>query len=186
MIGNSIPGFGFQNFYASRQESKCPLIPRAVAFLNKLIENHLKLDLFMPIISLTYGKRIIINYHSSHINERNFLEIVDYDPIKHTYLLIGLSEPPIEAPLHWIVLNAKKDINVLLQLKLDLTNNQSSKKFPHIKGEFLPWSLESIREILKLMRNTNCIIIGMDNIICAGFDLKEVESSIFKIIEDRL
>ncbi|MBN2602515.1 MAG: hypothetical protein JXA91_00080 [Candidatus Thermoplasmatota archaeon] len=186
MIDNNIPRFGFQNFYASRQESKCPLIPRAVAFLNKLIENHPKLDLFMPIISLSYGKRIIINSPSVQINERNFLEIVDYDPIKQTYLLIGLSEPPIDAPLHWIVLNAKKEINVLLQMKLNLSNNKSSKKFPHINGEFLHWSLEKIGEILKLMRNTNIIIIGKDNILCAGFDLKEVESSILKIIEDRL
>jgi hypothetical protein len=85
-----------------------------------------------------------------------------------------------------MVLNAKKEINVLLQIKIDLTNIQSSKKIPQINSEYLPWSLEGIREILKSLRNNNCIIISNDNILCAGFDLKEIETLIYKIIGDKL
>ena len=186
MIGNDINRFGFQYFYVSKQGSNCTLIPTAVAFLNKLIENHPNLDLSVPIISLSYGKRIIINSATQDIDKINFLEIVDYDPIKHTYLLLGLSKPPIQTPLHWMVLNAKKEINVLLQMKIDLTNNHSSKKIPHINSEYLPWSLEGIKEILKLLRNNSCIIINNENILCAGFDLKEIETLIYEIIEDKL
>lgn len=186
MISNDIIRFGSQYFYVSKQESNCTLIPTAVVFLKKLIENHPKLDLSTPIISLSYGKRIIINSATQDIDKINFLEVVDYDPIKHTYLLLGLYEPPIQTPLHWMVLNAKKEINVLLQIKIDLTNIQSSKKIPQINSEYLPWSLEGIREILKLLRNNNCIIISNDNILCAGFDLKEIETLVYKIIGDKL
>ena len=189
MIDNNLHQFGFQNFYISRQESRCPLIPRVVTFLNKLMENHTSFDLSIPLVSACYGKRIIINSalpNTNKFDNRDFLEIVDYDHTKHTYLLIGLSEPPIETPLHWTILNAKKEINVLLQIRIGLLNTQLSTKYPKTSGEYVPQSLENIGEILKLMRNKNCIVMENNTILCAGFDLQDVESLIYKILEEKL
>jgi hypothetical protein len=186
MIGNDLSKTGFQIFFLSKEESKCPIIPKIVTFLNRFMENHPISDLSQPIISLTYGKRIIINCASPSVNKldkRNFLEIVDYDPIKHTYLLIGLSEPPIETPLHWMILNAKKEINVILQIKIDLKNNLLSKNFALVDSEYLPWSLENTREVLKSLRNKNCVVLGDSSILCAAFNLEELKNIICKVFE---
>jgi hypothetical protein len=105
MVDKNLPSNYFQTFYVSKDESHCPLIADAVGVDNRLR----KQGLSNIIISQRYGKRILINSIGKELNKEDFLEIVDYDPVRRVLLAMGTKEPRIETPLHWFVHYAKND-----------------------------------------------------------------------------
>ena len=131
MINKDLQNLGFQTFFVSKEESNCPLITDVVRFSKKYKELDFLQYITTVVISLGYGKRVLINGSKTNfgnINREDFLEIVDYDPVKKILLVIGANEPHIETPIHWIIQHARKDINAIMESNDDKLNEKILKK----------------------------------------------------------
>ena len=69
MIDDSLIKNTFQKFYISKEESNCPLILDIIKIGKKLEENNLIRKFNSGIISIKYGKRIIINSNYSDLKK---------------------------------------------------------------------------------------------------------------------
>ena len=120
---------GFQTFFVSRQEVASPItgeLLRLRLFLRR------EYSIMSPIVvSIGFGSRVIIN---SVWSEEEFVEIVDYDPVKNIVLAIGRSEPHEETPLHWMIHRAREDVHVIAHI-LDSEIAKSLKRGVSSTGE---------------------------------------------------
>ena len=182
MNGGSLSDLYFQTFYVSKEKSNCPLIADALRIGKRIKEKGIS-DI---IISQRYGKRILINTLGEDEEESrdNFLEIVDYDPIKKIVLAMGVKKPRIETSLHWFIHHARDEINAVVQIN----DQDAAKKFKNLtetKNECVIGTIEQIKEVMKGLRNNNKIIIKNQGTIFVGRSIKEVEKQIMESIKLR-
>jgi hypothetical protein len=188
MIGRDFSDLYFQTFYVSRETSNSPLLVDIMKIIKNFEEKRILIDSKL-IISLSYGKRILINGNYSDIskiNVDNFLEIVDYDPIKKIVLAIGKNEPCIETPLHWHIHNARTDINAVIQISGDNIAQKSYQNIPSTEKEWPIGTLELVKEVLKSLRNSKKILIKNIGTLFVGINLKEAEKLALKTYEESL
>lgn len=176
----------FDTFYASREESNCPLIPKIVSLGTTLKENNIIQNGSDLLISLGYGWRMLIHTHNidfDEVKKDEFLEIVDYDPAKKVVLAIGLKNPPLETPVHWIVQNARKDVNTLVEIKNKELLEKNNNEIPVVQKKEHMDSLDIAKQVLKNLRDSNCVLIKDHGIFFAGENLKEVEKMVLKHLQ---
>ncbi len=187
MIDRNLTNVIFQTLFLSKEYSNCPLI-RNIAKLGKKLKDLDPLEQIDSIIvSLEYGKRILINNNHTDfgkIKRENFLEIVDYNPVKRILLAIGPGEPLIETPVHWIIHHARKDVNVIVQIHDERLKEKIVKKYPITKKERPSGTIDLAKELLKTLRTDNTIIIKNKGLLFVGNSLKEVENEILKLYEE--
>jgi hypothetical protein len=179
MTGENLSNIYFQTFYVSKEESNCPLIVNALKVEKNIKENNLS-DI---IISQRYGKRILINSLDIAEEKReNFLEIVDYDPIKQVLLAMGPNEPRIETPLHWFIHHARNEVNAIIQVN-DIDLSEKIKSAPKTEKDYSIASIKQIKEVLKHLRNSKKVIIKSQGAIFVGKNIDEVEKLILEEIK---
>ncbi|UCH71729.1 MAG: hypothetical protein JSW62_04855 [Thermoplasmatales archaeon] len=186
MIGGNVPNLFFQTFYISKEELNNPFILDIVRTGKKISEFVLLQDSSI-IISLGYGKRILINglvEDFSNIKRSELIEIVDYDPVKNNLLVIGPNEPCLESPLHWMIHHAREDVSAVVQLNNVGLIEKIKNKYPETEKERLPGTFDQIKEVLRLLREERKIIIKNQGFLFIGKTLNEVEEEIEKTIED--
>ena len=113
-----LPSPVMQTLFVSRETSNCPLISEMIKLGQRLEELGLA-DKETGIVSLDYGKRLLINAKNIDVKkmkQHDVVEIVDYDPLKNIMMVIGTKDPCLETPVHWIIQKARHDINALLQI----------------------------------------------------------------------
>jgi ribulose-5-phosphate 4-epimerase/fuculose-1-phosphate aldolase len=140
-------------------------------------------------ISLSFGKRMIINDINTdfnHITRKDFLEIVDYDPVKNIILAIGLHTPNRDTPVHWMTHKARNDVNSIIQLNDESLSSKLEKKLPQTKYEHTTVTLEYIKDILRTLKHGDSIIIKKKGVFFIGKKLKDTEESIVKVLGDLL
>ena len=76
MIRGNLPKFNFQTFYIAKEESNCPLIAEVMSVSKKLKDVGLIKNINETVVSLRYGKRVLMNAHDS-----------DFIDVKHRTLL---------------------------------------------------------------------------------------------------
>jgi len=160
MIGKNFSNSYFQTFYISKQESNCPLINEIIRIGKK--SKNLKNNIDEVVISLRYGKRILINAEVKAFGElkkEDILEIVDYDPIKKILLIIGQKSPIIHTPIHWLIHHARDDINAIIQINYDKLDSKFFNIAPITEKESKPGTLEQAKEILKQLRNSKRVLL---------------------------
>jgi hypothetical protein len=180
------PNASFQTFFASKEQSNCPLIPHIVSIGKKLKEMGLLKD-GSGVVSLSYGKRVLINRNDvslGDVGREDILEIVDYDPVKRIVLIIGDKEPNVEIPVHWLIHHARDDVNAVVQINSKKFVKKFSKKLPSTEKEWPSGTLELTKEILKTLRAGKRILIKNKGILFVGNNLKEVEDLIVKTCEE--
>jgi len=185
MKDKNLPNISFQTFFASREQSNCPLIPDIVRIGKKLKEMGLLKD-GTGVASLGYGRRILINRNGvslGDVGRGDILEIVDYDPVKRVALTIGDKEPNVETPVHWLIHHARDDVNAVVQINSKKLAKRLSKKLPATKKEWPPGTFELTKEILKTLRTGKGILIKNKGALFVGNSLKEVEDLITKTCE---
>jgi hypothetical protein len=178
----------FQTFYVSREISRSPLIADIIRINRRLIEEDL-LKNAKIIISLRYGKRILINANYSdknEINHKDIIEIIDYNPIKNIILAIGQKDPFIETTLHWLIHYARNDINAIIQLQGENILKKKLKDVTSTEKEFPIGTLDLIKEVLKSLRNSNKIMIKNIGPLFIGINSNEVENLVLKTYEESL
>lgn len=180
MNGKNLSNIYFRTFYVSKEKSGCPLIVNALRVKKKLKEYNIN-DI---VTSQRYGKRVLINSFNDKKGEikDNFLEIVDYDPIKKVLLAMGPKEPRIETPLHWMIHHARSEVNTVVQIN-DKELSEKLKKIPKTEKDYSVVTLEQIKEVLKHLRDSKKVIIKNQGVIFVGNDINEVEKLILEVIK---
>lgn len=173
----------FQTFFVSKEESACPLIPEIMRFGKSLDKLNLETDDEVS-ISAAYGKRILINRSDVQLNElqqEDILELVDYDPIRNILLTIGKYEPCLDAPVHWVIQNARHDVHAVVLVKSKSISEKICKKIPITEHEAPPGTIEYAKEALKTLQKGKQIQIKNNGVLLVGTDLKEIEKSFLEI-----
>ena len=185
-MGN-LPNLNFQTFYVSKEESNCPLISIVIKFCKKLKDSNLLENINDIVVSSRYGKRILITTEGSDIQnlmKGDFLEIVDYDPVKKILLIIGPKAPRIETQVHWLIHHARDEINVVIQMNDKNICKRLGKKIPVTEKEYPSGTIEQAKEILKKLRDSKIVQIKNQGVLFVGGSIKEVEEIILKIFEE--
>jgi len=187
MIDRNLTNIRFQTFFVSREQSSCPLITAIARLGKKLKDSDILENVTSVIVSLGYGKRILINSNYADftkVKRENLLEIVDYDPVKKVLLAIGPGEPLIETPVHWMIHHARDDVNAIVQINNEELAEKLTKKYPTTEKEKPSGTLDLAKEILKTLRTGKNIVIKNKGILFIGNNVKEVENAVLKICED--
>jgi hypothetical protein len=171
-----LPSPALNTIFISKEASNCPLISEMLTLCQNLQVLGLT-DKEYGTLSLDYGKRILINAKQvdlKKITPQDIVEIVDYDPLKNIMMVIGLKDPAVEAPVHWIIQKARYDINALLQISSISLFEKCKTMFPSTEQEAPPATLERAKDILKTLRNRKTILIKNEGILFAGLTIKEI------------
>jgi len=187
MIRRNLPNFNFQTFYVSKEESNCPLISEIIKTSKKFSESDFFKEINQIIFSLRYIKRVLINADKSNfkeIKQEDFLEIVDYDPLKKVILLIGPKEPRIETPIHWLIHNSRTEINAVIQINDKIIAEKLEKKLLTTEKDYPAGTLEQAKEILRSLRNSKIVVIKNQGILFVGNNPKEAEDLVIKTFEE--
>ena len=187
MIDKNFMASGFQTFYVSKEISNCPLIGEIVKIGKKFKDQGIIEDQTDTTISLSYGKRVLINANDSsfeEIKQEDFLEIVDYDPLKRVILTMGPGEPRFETPVHWLIHHAREEVNAVVQINnLEIANNFKNK-IPTTEKEYPMGSLEQAKEVLRNLRDSKKVVIKNLGILFVGDNIQDVEDLVLKTFEE--
>lgn len=186
MLDKNLTVSSFQTFYTSKEESNCPLISAVVRIGKKLKESDKIENVKKTIMSLSYGKRLLINANDTNfveLKQKDFLEIVDYDPVKKVLLIMGSKEPCIDTSAHWLIHHSRTEVNAIIQL-YDIKAEKIDNKIPITEGEYNSGTLEQAKEILKCLRTSKIVIIKNQGIMFVGSSVKEVEDLLLKTLEE--
>ena len=184
MIRKNLINASFQTFFVSKEKCSCPLAVEIIKISEKIKKLRL-LKNTTGAISLSYGKRMVVQRAGSSFDDLNlddFVEVVDYDPLKKIMLVIGKSEPCIEASVHWMIHHARDDINAIMQINKEGIVERFSKKFPVTERLFPLGSIDLVKEVLKTLKNSKNIIIKDTGVMFTGADLKELEDTVLENI----
>ncbi|KYK26598.1 hypothetical protein AYK20_03490 [Thermoplasmatales archaeon SG8-52-1] len=179
--------FSFQTFYLSKEICNCPQIPEVLLTIKKLKTLDILKDILEISISMKYGKRILINARNTNFDEIkavDFLEIVDYDPLKKVLLVMGIKEPLIETPIHWIIHHARDEVKAIIQINNKIFIEKFQKKLPITNKEYQSGTLEQAKEILFKLRNNKMVGIKNQGLLFVGNNLKEVEDLVINKFEE--
>jgi hypothetical protein len=182
-----LPSPVLQTLFVSRETSNCPLISEMIKLGQRLEELGLA-DKETGIVSLDYGRRLLINAKNIDIkkmNQHDVVEIVDYDPLKNIMMVIGAKDPCLETSVHWIIQKARHDINALLQINSVALFEKLKETLPTTEKETKPASLDRAKEILKVLRDGKTVLIKNEGIIFAGFNIKEIQDALFKYLGEQ-
>lgn len=186
MLDKNLTIPSFQTFYVSKEESNCPLISEVVRIGKKLKEYEMIENVDKTIMSLRYGKRLLITANDTNfgdIKQKDFLEIVDYNPIKKVLLTMGPKEPCIDTSVHWLIHHARNEVNAIIQV-YDIKTEKLVKKLPITEKEYPIGSLEQAKEVLKCLRNSKIVVIKNQGLMFVGSNVKEVEDLLLKTLEE--
>jgi len=181
MTNENLTNLDVQTLFVSKEQSICPLIPDIVRFGKKFKDLGLLEDTTGAVVSLKYGKRILINGSSSNIGDiqiEEILEIVDYNPTKKIILAIGSKNPPIETPVHWLIHHTRDEANAVIQLNSKKLAESLEKKLPTTEKEKPPGTFELAKEVLKILRTSKNLVIKNCGVLFVGNSLKKTEDSV--------
>jgi len=187
MIQDEIPSFNFQTFYISREVSNCPLISEIISVIKRfenidLLNNNIDIS-----ISMKYGNRVLINAKGIDfykLKPDDFLEIVDYNPLKKVLLLIGPKEPRLDAPIHWLIHHARDEVKAIFQIDNVVSIEKINNNIPIAEKLYQKGTLEQAKEILLLLRNSKIVKINNKGVIFVGNSMKNVEDIVIKTFEE--
>jgi len=182
MIGNK----QFKTFYVSKEESNCPLIVKAIEIGKEFKKQDFPFKLDNITISLKYGKRLLMNADNTNIKDlkrEDFLEIIDYDPLKKVMLLMGSKLPRIDTSVHWLIHHARDEINAVIQINDKDLSEKLGEKIPLTKDKYPSGTLGLAKEILKCLSESKKINIKNQGILFVGdniMDIKNITKNTFE------
>jgi hypothetical protein len=161
MFDENLTISSLQTFYVSKEESNCPLISEIIRIGKKLKEYDMIENPDKTIMSISYGKRLLINANNTNfveLKQKDFLEIVDFDPVKNVLLTMGPKEPCIDTSVHWLIHHSRNEVNAIIQV-YDIRAGKLEKKYPITDKEYPNGTLEQVKEVLRLLIDSKIVII---------------------------
>lgn len=178
-----LPSPTLQTLFVSREASNCPLIAEIIRLGHGLEKQGMK-DKDSAILSLNYGKRLLINGKNTDVKtmqKQDVVEIVDYDPLKNIMMVIGTKEPCVETAVHWIIQKARHDINAVLQIKSISLFENLKGKLPVAEIAHKKTSLDRAKEILATLQKGNSLLLNKEGVLLTGITIKEIDESLQSI-----
>jgi len=188
MFKTGFPGMFFQVFYVSKEETRCPLVFDIIKIGKKLKEQQVLDEGTSAVISLGYGRRMLINgfvEDFSNIRREELLEVVDYDPIKRNLLVIGPCEPEPETSVHWMIHYARDEVNVVIQINDENLLGDLKSKIPVVEKGNVIGSIEQVKNVMKGLRNSKMVGIKNLGVLFVGSSVEEVENLVLETIKKR-
>ena len=164
----------------SQEESNNPLIPSLIR-LGKLIKESYADSGHDVTLAAGYGKRMIItkrNLDIAHIERTDILEVVDVDPVKKTILFFGPMNPPMIAPLLFMIPYAKKEVQFLISFSV---NEEKVKENVFDSLKHIPCKttfLEMLSEVLKTLQQDTSMMIDEKVVIMTAESLQQMEKTL--------
>ena len=118
------------------------------------------------------------------LEANDFLEIVDYDPLKRVLLCMGSKEPRLDTPIHWMIHHARNEVKGIIQIDTENSIKKINQKLPKTTKLYQIGTLEQAKEILLLLRDSKSVIIKNQGVIFVGDSIKSVEDSAIKTFEE--
>ncbi|PNX52640.1 MAG: hypothetical protein BV458_08525 [Thermoplasmata archaeon M9B2D] len=184
MTERVLPSPELHTLFVSREVSHCPLIAEILA-IGKTLQTLGLPEKETGIMSLDYGKRLLINAKNADVKtmtQQDVVEIVDYDPLKNIMMVIGATDPSSETPVHWIIQKARHDINVLLQINSVPLFEKWNHSLPATEKDTKPSSLERAKELLRILQKGRIILIKNEGIVFGGINVKEIHDALHKYL----
>jgi hypothetical protein len=176
-----------QLFTLSKEQSACPIIPELIHLGMTLYQLKPLTDTIQLTMSTCYGKRVIINSDDTPINRlscSDFIEIVDYDPVRNILLFIGPKSPHDITPLHWIIHHAKPEIVSLVILHDETNSLQVSRTLCQTisNGKTL---VDTAKTILRALQKKPIIVIENKGVLITGDSPERIKETIYQCLEKR-
>ena len=187
MIGGNFPNISMQVFYVSKEETNSPLLVDIIKTGKKLKEHGILTKGVNATMSLGFGKRILINTSVkdySNIKKDEIIEIVDYDPVKNTILVIGPTEPKSETSVHWMIHHARNDVNVVVQINDGRLAGFFKEKTFVVETSTPFVDLDLIKKVLRGLRNNSEVVINNKDVLFTGKSIEDIENKIIKNYEE--
>lgn len=183
MKSNIFPAYPFQIFYISKEDVNSPFIGEIIRTITTIRDHCVLGSTAFITVSINLGRRILmlkVAANFKKIDQKDFLEIADYDPIKNLLLVIGAEDPYPENAIHWMIYHARNEINTIIQLDDEEIAERFIDKAPLTNMENSHSILEQTKEILRKLGEGNTIVLEGQGMMFVGRNLKEVEESIIK------
>lgn len=180
MNDRPLPNPTLQTLFISREQSHCPLLLEIIK-LGRILENLGTTNKEPAIISVDYGKRLLINAKNIDVKkmtQQDIVEIVDYDPLKNIMMVIGPKDPDIKTPVHWIIQKARFDINVLVQINSTVLYKKYQSLLPITDHPVSSAVIDHAKDILKTLQKGKTILIKDQGLLFAGMTIKEIEDAL--------
>lgn len=185
MTERILPAPALHTIFVSRETSNCPLLSDMIT-LGQSLEDFGLTDKDTGTLSLDYGRRLLINAKNvdlKKITQQDIVEIVDYDPLKNIMMVIGLNDPSLETPVHWIIQKARHDVNAVLQINSASLFERFQNTLPTTEKETKPGTLDRAKEILRTLRNGKTVLIQNEGIVFVGINGKEIHDALLRYLE---
>jgi ribulose-5-phosphate 4-epimerase/fuculose-1-phosphate aldolase len=186
MIEKTLPAPALHTLFISRETSNCPLVSEMITLGQRLQKIGLS-DKETGVLSLDYGKRLLINAKNTDLKkltQQEIVEIVDYDPLKNIMMVIGLHDPALETPVHWIIQKARNDVNAILQINSPTLYENLKNMLPSTENDTPPGTLARAKEILKTLQKGKTILLQNEGIIFVGINRKEIHDALHQQLEE--
>jgi ribulose-5-phosphate 4-epimerase/fuculose-1-phosphate aldolase len=186
MSEKTLPAPTLHTLFVSRETSNCPLLSEMIT-LGKNLQEFGLTDKETGILSLDYGKRLLINAKNTDlkkITQQDIVEIVDYDPLKNIMMVIGLHDPTLETPVHWIIQKARHDVNAILQINSPTLYEKFKNILPSTENDTPPGTLQRAKEILRTLQKGKTILLKNEGIIFVGINRKEIHEAMRMQLEE--
>ena len=177
----------FKTFYASKEESNCPFIVKALEIGKEFEKKDLPINSTDIIISFKYGKRVLINAENTdlkYLKRKDFLEIIDYDPLKKVMFLMGSKIPRIDSSVHWLIHHAREEVNAVIQINDEKITEKLENKLPVTEKKYPDGTIEYAKEILKLLRDSKNIIISGKGLLLVEGNIDRLKKNMLKTLEE--
>jgi hypothetical protein len=111
------------------------------------------------------GSGFLINtqsYNIKDINRDNFIEIIDFDPVRNNMMVIGTEPPADDASIHWFVYRGLPEVNGIIVIDdLDIFNKFEAGSFATVTNDDEILHLDLALEILKCVKDSEISLIDI-------------------------
>lgn len=169
--------------YSSHEQPANPYVDQFISFCSKL-PRLLNTEHVSGSMSLSFAKRLITTNDSmtlDRIQPGDIVEIVDYDPIKDIFVLMGKTTPGSFANTHWLVQRAREDVQIVLLLFDEVVSSFQLNQVPETKKEYPIGTLDLTKEILRTLKTSSMTKIKNQGLIITSKSFQELEQIIKKL-----
>ena len=92
---------------------------------------------------------------------------------------MGPKEPVVETSIHWMIHHARDEVNAIIQITDRQLAEKLEKILPVTEKEYSPGTLEQVKVVLKVLRNSKKVVIKNQGVLFVGGNMKEAEELAF-------
>jgi hypothetical protein len=162
-------------YFASREPVRSPLALRLVDTGRRLASKDTSMAGSMS-HRLPRGMLVTSDAAFPTMAEDSIVELMDYDPVRKTSIVVGLKEPTIYVPHHWLALRTHPEANVSCLLLME----SPPKGVKVFSTRLLRGSFEEAMEMVKALKGCRdgCLFMEGRGLFIVTKDLRSLERTV--------